>query len=135
MTAETLIMEALFGHLATLVLAPAHPIAWPNVPFAPPSNQRYLRAIFVPNAADRFGYSTSHQIYGFLQVNAHGTKGAGEASVRSVAAAVAAHFPCDLTLSSGATSVRITQRPELRDLIVEDASVFVPVLIPWETFA
>lgn len=70
-----------------------------------------------------------------LQLNIHGQKGAGEAGVRADAAAIVAHFPADLELTNAATKVRITARPEARDMIVADASVFIPVMIRWECFA
>lgn len=138
MATETDIFAALMARVGSLVLSPVLPasaIAWPNVTFTPPASQRYLEPKYVPNAADRFGVSTTHQIYGLLQLNIHGKKNTGEPGVRADAAAIVAYFPADLELASGATKVRITARPEARDMIVADASVFVPVMVAWETFA
>lgn len=138
MATESDIFAALMARVGSLVLAPALPasaIAWPNVTFTPPATARYLDPKFVPNAADRFGISTTHQIYGLLQLNIHGKKNTGEAGARADAAAIVAHFPCDLELTSGTTKVRITSRPEARDMIVADASIFIPVMVAWEVFA
>jgi len=138
MATETEIMQALFAQVAALTLSPALPasaIAWPNVTFTPPASQRYLEVKFVPNINTRFGVSTTHQMLGLLQLNIHGQKGAGEAGVRADAAAIVEHFPADLELTNAATKVRITARPEARDMIVADASVFIPVMVAWETFA
>ena len=130
-------MAALFARVSSLVLTPAMPIAWPNVTFTPPATQRYLRVQFVPNVANRvmIGSDDPHQHLGLLQVSVYWTKGQGEADVRAKAAAVAAHFPCDLKLNSGSTAVRITKHPDVRDLVVEDAAVQVPVMVSYEAYA
>lgn len=137
MAVESDIMQALFARVSSLVLTPAMPIAWPNVVFTPPANQRYLRVQFVPNIASRVLIDSDgeHQHLGLLQVSVYWTKGAGESDVRARAAAVAAHFPCDLKLRSGGVTVRITKRADVRDLIVEDAAVQIPVMVSFEAYA
>lgn len=136
---EALIQEALFTRLSSLVLSPVLPIAWPNVKFTPPANQKYLRAVFVPNEASRFLIDSDgeHQHVGLLQVSVYWTKIAvgGDQPAREVAALVAAHFTADLKLNSGSVIVRITKRPDVRDLIIEDAAVQIPVMIDWEVYA
>lgn len=134
---ESEIMELLFARLSSFTASPALPVAWPNVSFAPPADHRYLRVQFVPNMANRVTIDCDgpHQHLGLLQVSVYWTKGQGEAAPRSIAAAVAAHFPCDLRLASGGLIVRITKRPDVRDMIVEDAAVQIPVMIDWEVFA
>ena len=52
-TTEGAIQEVLFARLASLVLTPVHPVAWPNVTFTPPTGNRYLEALFMPNAVNR----------------------------------------------------------------------------------
>lgn len=130
-------MEALFARVASQVFSPVLPVAWPNVSFTPPANQRYLRVQFVPNVANRFLIDSdgAHQHLGLLQVSVCWTKGAGETAPREIAGAVAAHFPCDLKLTSGSVRVRITKRPDVSDIIVEDAAIQIPVMIAWETYA
>lgn len=134
---ETEIMELLFARLGSLVSGPALPIAWPNVSFTPPADHRYLRVQFVPNIANRVLIDSDgpHQHLGLLQVSVYWTKGAGEKDVRNAAAAVAAHFPCDLKLRSGGLTVRITKRPDVADMLVEDAAIQIPVMIAWECWA
>src|SRR5690606_37504517 len=132
MATETDIVAALFGRVNSLVLTPAlaaSAVSWPNVTFTPPSTQRYLEVKFVPNANTRFGHSRTHRIFGLLQLNMHGKKGVGETACRTDAAALAAHFPADLALDSGATRVRIYEPPAVRDLIVADASIIIPVIV------
>lgn len=137
MTAETLIMEALFARLSSLVLAPVHPIAWPNVVFTPPADHRYLRVLFVPNVANRLLVSSDgpHQLLGLLQVSVYDSKGQGERRAREIAGQVAAHFPTDLKLHSAPITLRITKRPDVADMIVEDVAIQIPVMIAWECWA
>lgn len=137
MAIETDIMAALFARVSSLALTPAMPVAWPNVAYTPPANQRYLRVQFVPNVANRIVIDSDgpHQHLGLLQLSVYGKKNNGEASVRADAAAIAAHFPCDLKLTSGDVTVRVTKRADVRDLIVEDAAVQIPVIISWECWA
>jgi len=134
---ESEIMELLFARLSSFVASPTLPIAWPNVSFAPPSNHRYLRVRFVPNVANRITIDSDgpHQLLGLLQVSVYWTKGVGEKDARNVAAAVASHFPTDLRLNSGSLSVRISKRPDVRDMMVEDVAIQIPVMIAWECFA
>lgn len=137
MAAESEIMELLFGRLRDFTSSPALRVAWPNAAFSPPADQRYLRVQFIPNVANRITIDSDgpHQHLGLLQVSVCWTKGKGEPAPREVAAAVAAHFPCDFKLASGGLVVRITKRPDVRDMIVEDARVQIPVIVAWECFA
>lgn len=136
MTIEPDIMAALFARVASFDIEPAR-IAWPNKAFTPPADQKYLRVMFVPNTAGRVTIDSDgqHQNMGLLQVSVYWTKNQGESAVRERAAAVAAHFPCDHKLDAGSCRVRITKRPDVRDLIVEDAAVQIPVMIQWECWA
>lgn len=129
MAAESAIMALLFARLAQHT---AHPISWPNAPsFTPPSDHRYLEAKFVPNSIDRIITGPFRQ-YGLFQVNAHWSKFRGEAEPRGLAEAVAALFPCDDKLTGGGLSVRLTDAPEVRDMIVGDADVMIPIMVRWE---
>jgi hypothetical protein len=137
MAAENEIMAALFARLASYVASPVLPVAWPNIAFTPPSNQRYLRAAFVPNLTNRALIDSDgpHQHVGLLQVSVMWTKGAGETSPRLIAGAIADHFACDLKLRSGGLTVRITKRPDVRDLMIEEAAIQIPVMVEWECWA
>jgi hypothetical protein len=134
---ETDIFAALMGRIASFIATPAMPVAYPNVPFTPPANQRYLRVQFVPNVANRALIDSDgpHQHQGLLQVSVMWSKGQGESGARGVAAAVADHFPCDLKLAAGSNVVRITKRPDARDVIVEEAAIQIPVMVSWEAWA
>lgn len=136
-TAEAMIEEAMFQRLQGLAFTPSMPVAWPNVSFDPPQDHRYLRAQFVPNMADRalIGSDGPHRHMGLMQVSVYWTKGEGETAPRDIAGTVAAHFGCDLKLRNGPLTVRITKHPDVRDLIIEDAAIQIPVIIAWECWA
>ncbi|MEO9230372.1 MAG: DUF4128 domain-containing protein [Devosia sp.] len=136
-TIEKSILQSLEARFAALVFSPVLPVAWPNKVFTPSADKHYLRFVFVPNVTNRLmiGSSGAHQYLGLLQVSVYWSKLDGEDAPRDIAGLVAAHFPCDLKLNSGGVTVRITKRPDVRDLMVEDAAVQIPVMIAWEAFA
>jgi hypothetical protein len=138
-TVEGAIKEALFARLAVLVLAPVHPVAWPNLSFTPPTGNRYLEAKYVPNTVDRVLIDTDgpHQRLGFLQVNVRDGLNQGT-RIDDIAGAVAAHFPVDLKLNHAfGLTVRITAKPSASPMLVETIppGVLVPVLVPFECWA
>lgn len=138
-TIEGAIQEALFARLATLVLSPVHLIAYPNVNFTKPANNRYLEARFIPNTVTRqfIGSTDPHQRQGFLQVNVRDGKNENY-RITEIAGLVAAHFPTDLRLHHATgISVRISSAPQVGSMLVEDTppGVLVPVLIPWSVWA
>jgi Bacteriophage related domain of unknown function len=138
-TVEGAAQEALFARLAALVLSPVHPVAWPNLVFTKPADNRFLEARFVPNSVIRLLIDSDgpHQRNGFLQVNVRDAPNKGSVVV-DVAGRVAAHFPADLQLQhvSGIV-VRITAAAQVGPMMVEDTppGVMVPVLVPFEFWA
>lgn len=137
-TTEGRIFEALMKHVAGLS-GLGMPIAWPNVDFTPPADQRFLRVQFVPNTTERQWIASDgvHRYVGLLQVSAFWPKGQyeGELRPREMAGQVAAHFPCDLILVEEDVEVRVTERPHAADMLVEDSVVHIPVTIPFEAYA
>lgn len=134
---ETSIQTALFARVASLVLNPVHPVAWPNVNFTAPSSKRYLRVSHLPNTTDRLyiGSREPHQHQGILQVMVVAPLNSGEAAPRAIAAAVADHFPADLRLTSGGVKVRITKRPDIASALTTDTELQIPVSIRYEAHA
>ena len=134
---STAIMKLLFARVAAFTASPVMPVAWPNVVFVPPDDQRFLRVQFNPNIANRLTIDSDgpHQHLGLLQLSVHWTKGQGEEAAREQADAVAGHFPCDLRLADSEIAVRITKRPDVADVLYEAASIQIPVMIEWECYA
>lgn len=138
-TVEGAIKEALFARLATLVLAPVHPVSWPNLNFTAPAGNRYLEARYVPNAVNRVLIDTDgpHQRLGFLQVNVRDGLNQGT-RIDDIAGAVAAYFPADMRLHHAlGLSIRISADAEPASMLVESSppGVLVPVMIPFECWA
>lgn len=113
------------------------PISWPNVDFTPPADQKYLRVQYVPNTTTRQWIASEgrHRYQGLFQVSVFWPKGPGEHAPREVAGQVAAHFPCDLIMVEDTIEVRVTERPHVADMLIEDAAVHIPVTAPFEAYA
>jgi hypothetical protein len=129
-TIEASIQAALFARMASLVVSPAHPVAWPNLSFKAPANKRYLRVSHLPNTTDRLyiGSSEPHQHQGILQVTVCAPLNSGEEAAREIAGLVANHFPADLALANG---VRITKRPNTASALIIDTELQIPVSIAY----
>lgn len=133
---ETSIETALFARMALLVLAPALPVAWPNVAFTPPSPRRYLRVSHLPNTTDRLyqGQKGSHRHQGILQVLVCHPLNSGETAAREIAGTVASHFPAGLKLYSGEAKVKITKRADIASALTTDTEIHIPVSIAYRSF-
>lgn len=132
-TLETEIEAALYGRLATLTLAPAWPVAWPDKAFTPPANGRYLRVFHLPGAiARQYVGAGPHQRRGILQVSVVVPIGQ-EYVARETAGLVAAHFPADLKLGSNAIMIRRT--PAVAPRYEDGPSWVIPVSIDYECWA
>ena len=118
------------------MLAPALPIAWPNLSFTKPTGG-YLRGTQVPNMNRRLfiGSTGRHQRLGLLQIDVFGKKNENIAVAVEVAGKVAAHFPTDLKMRFGDVTVRVTEAPTIAQPIDDDTHVLVPVTVPVECFA
>lgn len=130
MADESKIAAALYARLKQYT---AHPIAWPNETFSPPGDHRYVEPRFVPNSSDRI-IDGPHRQFGLLQINVHWSKKRGEVEPRQAAEAVAALFSCDAKIPADGFRIRITEKPDVRDLIIDAKApdAIVPIIIQWE---
>lgn len=130
MAVESDIMAALYARLGQYT---THPTAWPNSKFTKPGNQRYIEPKFIPNSSDRI-IDGPHRQYGLLQINVHWTKMQGESEPRAAAQTVAALFPCDDWIDGDNVRIRITDKPDIRDLMIDAAApdVVLPIIVRWE---
>lgn len=135
-TTEGRLFEALMTRAAGLSVL-SLPIAWPNVNFTPPADQKYLRVQYEPNTTRRQWIASDgvHRYLGLMQVSVFWPKGAGEAAPREISGQVAAHFPCDLIMVEDTIEVRVMERPNVADMLIEDAVVHIPIMIPFEAYA
>jgi hypothetical protein len=146
---EVAIESALLNQLMALTFSPAISVSLPNVgtapsrTFTPPaaeSGANWIRATFLP--ADSFAlsvdYGGSNQHYGILQVDCFGYQGDGELSVGRIAASVIAWFKRGTKLTKDGFTVEIgigNKIPYRKTTIKDDPWVFVPVCIPYRSFA
>ena len=135
-TVEAKIARAVTLRVTTLGLG--LPISWQNVDFSPATDAptgKWLRVQHVPNTVERMTFGDLHRYRGLLQVTVHWPKGRGEIEPREIAGQIVAHFPANLTLTEGDLPVRIMQRPEARDMLIEDAGAMIPVMVQYEAWA
>lgn len=135
-TVEASIQAALFARAASLVLSPVHPVAWPNVNFAPPASKKYLRVSHLPNSTDRLfvGNADPHRHQGILQIMVCAPLNSGEAAAREIAGLVVSHFSAGLTLHSGGVQVKITKRANIASALVTNTELQIPVSIEYRAF-
>lgn len=126
-----LIKNLLFERLGALTL----PVAFPNVPFSPPSDGKYFIPNFMPNTSDRLVIDPNgtHRVYGLLQVTVVWPLDDGEDRAYDKASEVEGLFPCDLQLGT-LPRVRITKAPDVAGVITQERSIYLPVTVEWETF-
>lgn len=134
MTIEEKIEAALGARVASLVLVPAFPVAWPNNVFASPPP--YLRVDFFRNRNERIAIkgSAPHRRLGILQITAVTPLNAGPSGATSIAGRVAEHFPADLVLDYDGISVRIEAAPDVLSATKEDASWDCIVSVRWVSY-
>lgn len=133
------IEDALLYHLSVLILAPAWPIAWPNLAFTPQIGQAYLEPRFLPNVTDRAGAGTNaaRRHRGLFQVTCFGTENTGSAPSSEVADAIIEHFGPDVVIDRNGVRVRIgsfdgsSSVPYRSQGFNENGWWVVPVTIPW----
>ena len=137
-TAEATIPALLNDRLGALSLSPALPIAWPEVPFTPPSNGKYLEVQYLPNfvARDFIGSDDPHRHVGLYQVTVINPRNGGIIKPIEIAGLVAAHFPADLRLvsSTPAFSLSVTSRPTVAAPFSDELNIRVPVTIRWRAY-
>lgn len=134
-TVEATIAELLFARLATLILNPVLPVAYPGLAFTPPAGP-YLRVDFIPNRTDNIGLandaSARHQ--GILQVMAIHPVGQGVIKATNTGGFVTAHFAKGTILYGSGVKLKIYAKPSVGSPIIEPDKINVPVTILWRSF-
>lgn len=128
--------SVLCARLKSLSLTPALPVAWPDVHFVPPSDQKFLEALFFVNPTEsEIGYT--HES-GIFQVNVFWPTGLGRVAPLAIAEQVKAHFAKGTSLSE---NVRLDRAPWIGSAISSNERnqtspykgnyTIIPVSIPW----
>lgn len=134
MASPDAIASALLARCATLsVDSPALPVAMPEVAFTPPADEEgerlpYLEVRDFTNAPYWEGLKSGRIDQGLLQITVVWPPRQGVIKPKAAAAAVMAHFPKGLRLSSG---VRVNREPWAASPLSDDSEVRVPVTISW----
>lgn len=132
---EAKISDLLLGHLAEFPQSPALPIAWPGLPFTPPSGT-YLEATLIPNTNVNRGLGTddSTQFRGILQVAVMASANEGIIAAMEIASHIADHFERGTALSEGTLRVKFEGRPSIAPYMQEPDRLRIPVSIRWHAF-
>ena len=133
----TRVFEALLARLATLVLAPALPVAWPGVAFTPPtSGSGYLRPTWLPAETSVFGVGDDDaEVYrGVLQVDVFWPEGRGYVEPLERAGAVAEHFTKGTKMDRQGVRVRVENSPSVEQPLDEPGWTHVPVTVPYAAY-
>lgn len=135
-TVESTIPSVLFARVAELALTPALPVSYPDIPFIPPANA-YLEVRHLPNSnINRFiGNADDTQYRGLLQITVVYPSGKGIVAPNEVAGKIVDHFKKGTVLRSGATTVRVYEKPSVAPSSQDTDRVHVPVTIKYNCFA
>lgn len=134
-TVETAIWLALRGRVATLVLNPGLPIAWPKEAFSPPQvggqPRPYLEVRHLPNANGRvfIGHDEPHMRRGILQINLKypTAMNHAEAVQTEIAGLIAEQFPTGLKMAYGGITVHVERAPDVAQAFRDGADPY------WQT--
>lgn len=136
-TVETAIWLALRGRLESLVLSPAHDVAWPNESYLPVAGAPYLKVEHIPNRTLRafIGSNEPHQYRGILQIGVMAKLNRDLAVGLEVAGDVADHFTADLRLTAHGVTVRITSNPSVGLPQPQATHLMIPVSVEYDCWA
>jgi hypothetical protein len=134
---EACIFKAMMDHLTMLTFTPAMPIAGANVTFPPagqPTPSKYLRLAFMPNRPIPYPIGDDPEPrQGILQVSVIWPKGTGIIDPLNIAGQIIDHFKNQSLFATG-VKITISSEPWAVGPLIEDASVQIPVTIPYIAF-
>lgn len=135
---DAIILAALLDHLATLVLSPALPVAYPGVLFPAAGQQKpdnYLQVSFLPNRTDTLSVGKGQQMHqGILQVSVYWKAGIGYVKPLDVADRIIKHFAKGTRIISGTVKIKVDNKPWVSGPVQEGDRVQFPVTIPYRSF-
>lgn len=134
-TVESTIPDLLLIHLGALVLVPALPVAYPDVPFTSPT-AAYLEARYMPNTNVNLflGNDATVQYRGLLQVTLVYQAGKGIIVPAEIAGRIVSHFAKGTVLRSSGVNVRIYEKPSVAPSLQDANRVRIPITIPYKVF-
>lgn len=128
---------AIYSAFAVLVtsfaagLSPPLPVAYPGIPFTPPTTGEWLELAWFPNETQNYAMDNAAGAVhsGFFQVAACERPGAGIMVGATLAGAVVSAFPKG-TAFSGAT---VERKPWISSVLVMDEKLIYPVTVRYRS--
>lgn len=135
-TVESTIPSVLFARVAELALTSVLPVSYPDIPFTPPASA-YLEVRHLPNSNVNLfvGDDAPIQYRGLLQITVVYPSGKGIVAPNEVAGKLVDHFKKGTVLRSGATKVRVYEKPSVAPSSQDTDRVRIPVTIKYNCFA
>jgi hypothetical protein len=136
-TTEGKIREALLAKTKALVLSPAHPVAWPDLPFTRPGSGGWIEVdIFeVPTVPVAVANNGTNEHSGLFQITVCERAGSGVMLASDVAGQVVNHFARGTQFANGGLQIRINSRPEIANTYRDDDITRTPVTVRYQVFA
>lgn len=130
------ILGLFMAKLATLTIgSPALPVAWPETPFTPPANGKYLSVSWIPNKPGQHPISSgSVEVMGILQITVVWPKGQGIVAPMKIAAEIANKLPRETVLTGDGVKAKIIRAPYPSGPFSDETKVSIPVTISWQAF-
>jgi hypothetical protein len=123
------IATALLARVATLVTgSPTLPVAYPDRPFTPPADGKYLDVAVFFNRPAWEGVASGKVDQGLLQITVVWPRNTGIIKPMEVVSTVMAHFTKGATLTG---TVKVAAEPYSASPIFEGSETRIPVTIPW----
>lgn len=137
---EVALELALLARAQTFATSQSLGISLPNIEFTPPTadkNAKYLRASFLP--ADTLSLSVgptgNDQHYGLMQIDVLYGVGGGEIAPGRIASSVISYFKRGTSMTKDGFKVDVFRTPYRGPQLKDGAWTFIPVRIPYQTFA
>ncbi len=128
------ILEALNNALKLAVAAsntPTLPIAFEDVNFIIPNDQKYIEAVFVPNNPDGGYWGDERDYMGMFRIILHWPKsGGGAYTPMAVLASVVAYF----TKSAPLAPLRVTSTPNFMGKVATLTDILYPASLRYQRF-
>lgn len=128
------VRQAFEARLATWATAraPALRVAWENTQFTPANGETYLRAFTLPAPANDPTLGGDGRILrGVFQVSVVVPINKGPGDATGIADEIAALYPTNTQLVSGATTVQVIQPASIAPALVDETTYTVPVSLQY----
>lgn len=131
---EAKLQQVMNNHLASVVLDPVLPIAWPEREFSPPSDLRWIRVQELPAPTVPYGVGDTNDYSGIFQVDVFWPRARTMIQPSEVVGQITRHFKPRTKLIGEGLTVTIT-RAQRAPPVVDNAQVIIPVSIYYRSFA